>query len=71
MYPPFEFCNSTGYYDDSPYNSKKLEGNDKRILENNKLWGKPRHFFITIWLYIITDNTFHILCNLIALTLFS
>jgi hypothetical protein len=33
-------------------------------------WGKPRHFFITIWLYIITDNTFHLLCNYFAIKYF-
>ncbi len=62
-YPPFEYCDSTGYYDDSVFNTKKP--NEEII---NK-WGKPRLFFITMWLYIITDNSFHLLCNLIALTL--
>ena len=69
-YPPYEYCNSTGYYDDSPYNTKKLEGVDKTILESSPDygWGKPRHFFITIWLYIVTDNLLHLTINYLALT---
>jgi hypothetical protein len=64
-YPAFDACNSTGYYDDSPYNTwppKNLAGH-----KAPDWWGKPRHFFITIWLYIITDNTFHLLCNYLAI----
>lgn len=70
-YPFWEYCNSTGYYDDSPYNSQKLKGTEKQILEDERVWGKPRHFFITIWLYIICDNTLHLVCNFIALTQFT
>lgn len=68
-YPPYKYCDSTGYYDDSPYNRRKLEGVDKTIMEadGDFGWGKPRHFFITIWLYIISDNTLHLICNLFAL----
>ena len=62
-YPPYEYCDSTGYYDDSPYNTCKADG------YSEKMWGKPRHFFITIWIYITIDNTLHLICNLIALTL--
>jgi hypothetical protein len=62
-YAPFEFCDSTGYYDDSPYNS---------VIPTESYWekkfGKPRHFHITIFLYIVTDNTLHLICNFIALT---
>lgn len=70
-YPPFEYCDTTGYYDDSPYNTKKIE---LRFVGQNKIqdgieYGQPRLFFITMWLYIITDNTLHLICNLIALTL--
>jgi len=60
-YPPFKYCNTTGYYDDSPYNtytSGYAEG-----------YGTPRLFFITMWLYIVQDNLLHLICNLIALTL--
>lgn len=61
--PPFEYCNTTGYYDDSPYN--------KRVPHtlHQKMWGKPRPFFITIWLYIISDNTLHLIFNYVALML--
>lgn len=61
-YPPFEYCNTTGYYDDSPYNTKKPT---PEIIEK---FGNPRHFFITIWLYIIHDNFLHLVCNYFALT---
>lgn len=64
-YPSFGYCNSTGYYDDSPYNSNKLpvDLNPEFV----KRYGKPRHFHITIFLYIVTDNTLHLICNFIAL----
>lgn len=62
-YPPYDYCNSTGYFDDSPYNIKQAD----EVM--TKKFGKPRHFFITIWIYITIDNTLHLLCNLIALTL--
>lgn len=61
-YPPFKYCDTTGYHDDSPYNTYR-NGEER-------CFGKPRHFFITIWLYIITDNTIHILCNLLSVILF-
>lgn len=59
-YPIFGFCNTTGYFDDSPYNTCKL--NTER---NNET---PRPFFITVWLYIISDNFLHLTCNYLALT---
>jgi hypothetical protein len=67
FYPPFEFCDSTGYFDDSPYNTLTLKPGElsKYVSET---YGKPRHFHITIMLYIITDNTLHLACNLFALT---
>lgn len=69
-YPPFKYCSTTGYYDDSPYNeSTKLTGNDKLIMDAfvKKAWGEPRLFFVTLWLYIISDNLLHLICNFIAL----
>jgi hypothetical protein len=69
-YPPFVLCDTTGYYDDSPYNTKPFEKYSKEhqeILVED--YGKPRLFFITMWLYIFQDNTLHLICNLIALTL--
>lgn len=66
-YPPFGWCSTTGYYDDSPYNTY----NAVSVLNNPvELYGKQRHFFVTIWLYIITDNTIHLICNYLALFLF-
>jgi hypothetical protein len=67
-YPYFDACSFTGYYDDSPYNECKLGRKDEvyfRFLEET--YGKPRHFFITMWLYIITDNFFHLFINYLAL----
>jgi hypothetical protein len=63
QYPPWKMCNSTGYYDDSPYNSYPPNEH------TTKRYGQPRHFFITIWLYIISDNVLHLICNFIALML--
>lgn len=63
-YPAFGYCDTTGYYDDSPYNSLKPNESDV------EKYGKPRLFFITMWLYIVHDNVLHLLCNLIALTFF-
>ena len=60
-YPSWELCVSTGYYDDSPYNP--IEPSTE-VLQK---FGNPRHFFITIWLYIVSDNALHLLCNFIAL----
>jgi len=60
-YPQWGLCHSTGYYDDSPYNIMKPSD------EDIKKYGKPRHFFITIWLYIISDNLFLLFCNFLAL----
>lgn len=56
-YVPFKYCDTTGYYDDSPYTTDKtdVEGYAKR------------HFFITIWLYIVTDNLLHLTINYCAL----
>jgi hypothetical protein len=60
-YPPFKYCDTSGYYDESPINSLKPSAD---IVEK---YGKPRPFYITIWLYIISDNILHLICNLIAL----
>jgi hypothetical protein len=60
-YPHYKYCDTTGYFDDSPYNTKKVKPDDWSP------YGQPRHFFITIWLYIITDNLFHLTINYFAL----
>lgn len=51
-FKPFNKCNVTGFYD--TWINK--EG-DKDV--------RPR--FITTWLYIFTDNTYHLLCNFLIL----
>jgi hypothetical protein len=60
-YPPFKYCDTTGYYDTSPINS----ANDVDWLVVK--YGQPRPFYITIWLYIFQDNILHLVCNFIAL----
>ena len=67
-YVPWRLCSTTGYYDDSPYNEYKPR-NEKITKRLEKKYGRPRHFFITVWIYIVIDNSLHLLCNLIALTL--
>ena len=56
-YPEYKKCNSTGYFDDSPYNTAKPSPTD----------GTPRLFNISIWLYIIHDNWLHLAINYMAL----
>ena len=63
-YPAFEYCDTTGYYDQSPINSLTPSAD---VIET---FGQPRPFYITIWLYIISDNILHLICNLIALAIF-
>ena len=60
-YPPFGKCDSTGYFDDSQFNSVAPEAGDA------KLYSKKRLFPITIWLYIIHDNFLHLTINFLAL----
>ena len=69
-YPPFVLCDTTGYFDDSPYNTRpfnKYTPEEQETLK--KRYGNPRLFFISMWLYIVHDNVLHLICNLIALTL--
>ena len=61
QYPSFKCCDTTGYFDDSPINT------NKGIVEINNIPQSRRPFFITIWLYIITDNLFHLTINYLAL----
>jgi hypothetical protein len=71
-YPPFKYCDTTGYYDESPINTNQ---NPYCVRKNEQsIWKETdtrRPFYITIWLYIITDNMVHLVCNLLALMLFS
>lgn len=66
-YPFFESCSTTGYYDDSPYNKYKIGTEEPLDAFHETMYGKPRHFFITIWLYIVHDNFLHLLINYLAL----
>jgi hypothetical protein len=61
-YVSFNKCEVTGYYDNilnevtgKPYTTELVYG-----------YG-PRLNYITIWLYIITDNALHLLTNYLAL----
>ena len=61
-YVPFSKCEGTGYYDNilnevtgKPYTNEIING-----------YG-PRINYITIWLYIITDNALHLLTNYLAI----
>lgn len=62
-YPEYAKCDTTGYYDDSPYNTKKATSGDG----STERYHKPRPFCISIWLYIIHDNFLHLIINYFAL----
>jgi hypothetical protein len=49
---PFDKCSVTGYYDDW-------------LNDSSGPGVRPR--FITTWLYIISDNTIHLICNYLIL----
>lgn len=70
-YPQFPYCDTTGYYDNSPYNTKNVHNENWTDFNENervfKTFEEPRPLFITMWLYIITDNFFHLLINFLAL----
>lgn len=60
---PYEKCMATGYYDNvinevtgQPYTNEVINGY------------APRLNYITLWLYIITDNFLHLTTNYLALT---
>lgn len=57
IYPEYEDCNISGYYDDHKLHSEEMKCK----------YGEPRLFFITIWLYIIHDNFLHLTINFLAL----
>jgi hypothetical protein len=61
-YYPFEKCCITGYYDDWMNRESFWEKDEAEP-------SKVRPKFITTWLYIISDNTLHLLCNYIILAL--
>lgn len=56
---PFNLCNVTGYYDGFGNNSNvQINGYSQRLN------------YVTIWLYIITDNFLHLSINYLALKYF-
>jgi hypothetical protein len=65
-YVPFEKCCVTGYFD-----TILMESNaDIAFVDKSETVNgfQPRLNYITIWLYIITDNLLHLLTNYLALT---
>jgi hypothetical protein len=68
-YVPFEKCRVTGYFDTILMESNaNIAFVDKSETVNGF---QPRLNYITIWLYIITDNLLHLLTNYLALTYLS
>ncbi len=63
-YHPWKFCNKTGYFD-TPINSVD-DFVDRRYLVDSEEEIRP--IWITVWLYIITDNGLHLAFNYLALT---
>jgi uncharacterized membrane protein len=78
-YYEFSQCDVTGYYDDwkNPVQSSETEkiinsfiylGFSSDFVALNKTACRPK--FITTWLYIISDNWMHLLCNYFILLYF-
>ncbi len=61
-YPKFVKCDTTGLYDDSPFNTVIGDSGDEPMGYN-----KRTLFFISMWLYIIHDNFLHLAINYLAL----
>jgi len=61
-YVPFVRCNVTGYYDNV---MNEVTGADRTKEKINGY--EPRLNYVTVWLYIITDNFLHLLTNYLAL----
>jgi hypothetical protein len=61
-YVPFAKCNATGYYDNLMNEVTNHPSTNEEINGYT-----PRLNYITIWLYIITDNAIHLLTNYLAL----
>lgn len=56
-YPPYDQCKLTGYYD------KTISEADAETLAK---FGPGRPFHLTLMLYIVSDNTLHLICNELA-----
>jgi hypothetical protein len=66
QYVPFEKCNTTGYYDNV---LNEATGLDRDLWAKQEINGfGPRLNYVTLWLYIITDNFLHLTINYLALT---
>lgn len=80
-YVPFEKCQATGYYDNlmNEVTNKPFERFHEKTVMVDCGFGEyekkikfdlkfdPRLNYISIWLYIITDNFFHLSINYLAL----
>ena len=63
-FAPFRMCNMTGYFDNI---QNEIEGNMHSQWNSKWMEHNARFNYITIWLYIITDNFFHLFINYMAL----
>lgn len=59
-YHPWSQCSITGYQDQEIIDSSKPEGQNKTPPQ--------RPFWLTLMLYIVSDNTLHLICNEFART---
>jgi hypothetical protein len=62
-YVPFEKCRMTGYYDNVENEIYQLNPTSESI--NGYI---PRLNYVTLWLFIISDNFLHLTINFLALT---
>ena len=78
VYAPYNKCNATGYYDNiqnelhkQPYENECyvehmcFKNKEGLVYKDDILY--PRLNYITVWLYIITDNFLHLFINYMAL----
>ena len=65
-FPSFEKCKTTGYFDNLGCELGICRENRTETVRGIEY--QPRINYITIWLYIITDNFLHLACNYFAVT---
>lgn len=70
VYVPFSKCDITGYYDNiknevthQPYETSHFT----QVSRKDDVRYDARLNYVTIWLYIVTDNFLHLLTNYLAL----
>ncbi len=76
---PFSWCSMTGYFDpEKAQEAIRQWGNQDRISHLTRWYSNlvedplvNRPIWIRVWLFIITDNLFHLMCNYAALTYFT